>query len=580
MHASTEVEAAAPIVRNLPEPLLRWLVQKKAPSPNDLPAVLKSVAWQLAEELRAEAAAIYIITPAGNRMQLQALVFSDGAHGRQPDRMRIFSEKTEQLERMVLPITEQTPSGRTVLTSQPLQIRDAREVENFYHPVSWAPDFIVRTLIAVPLQTDRTVGCMEVLNKSGHSQFSAEDLARVNALAWFVARAAQRCESPPINLNERERGICLAGLAGCEFVDLSANYQLDPALVSAVGREHLQRYCVLPLARVADRGIRAAVANPLEYQCISDFEVVSGLKVAERVVACESSIREALEKLFSAPDAMRREAESVLKDLVQAEPIGPELAADEETENSGPIIKLANRIIEDAHAQGASDIHVEPYEDRLSVRYRVDGVCRNKFTLPRDVHRALISRLKIMSDLDIAERRLPQDGRIVFRRFSNTLDIHLRVSTAPTAHGEAMVLRLLDRTKSMLPLNQLGFSEYNLQRYRRVIQAPYGMILHVGPTGSGKSMTLFAALNEINSPEWKILTAEDPIEYTLDAISQVQVKADIGLTFASVLRCFLRQDPDIILVGEIRDGETAEIAIEAALTGHLLFSTLHTNDAP
>ncbi|MCW8132028.1 MAG: type II/IV secretion system protein, partial [Planctomycetota bacterium] len=252
---------------------------------------------------------------------------------------------------------------------------------------------------------------------------------------------------------------------------------------------------------------------------------------------------------------------------------------DEDDENSAPIVKLANRIIEDAYVQGASDIHVEPFENKVLVRYRIDGVCKEKLSLPKQAHRALVSRFKIMSELNIAERRLPQDGRIVFKKFNNKYDLDLRVSVAPMNHGEKLCMRILDKTKSTLPLDKLGFSSYNLELYRRVIQAPYGMILHCGPTGSGKSMTLYAALNEINSPDWNISTAEDPIEYTLPGINQMQVKKDIGLTFAAALRCYLRQDPDIILVGEIRDQETAEIALEAALTGHVLFSTLHTNDA-
>jgi type IV pilus assembly protein PilB len=217
----------------------------------------------------------------------------------------------------------------------------------------------------------------------------------------------------------------------------------------------------------------------------------------------------------------------------------------------------------------------------LVVRYRIDGVCLEKLRLPAKVAPALVARFKIMSNLDIAERRLPQDGRIVFKQYTKkSIDIDLRVSTAPLNHGEGVVMRILDKQKSTLPMTALGFSEQNLAIYREVIRQPYGMILHCGPTGSGKSMTLYSALNEINSSELVIRTAEDPIEYTLAGINQMQMNRQIGLTFAAALRAFLRQDPDIILVGEIRDKETANIAVEAALTGHLLLSTLHTNDAP
>jgi type IV pilus assembly protein PilB len=250
-------------------------------------------------------------------------------------------------------------------------------------------------------------------------------------------------------------------------------------------------------------------------------------------------------------------------------------------EDSGPIIQLANRIIEDGFYSGTSDIHIDPWEKEVIVRYRIDGICQEKLRLPSKVGPALVARLKIMCNLDIAERRLPQDGRIVFKQFTKkTIDIDLRVSTAPLNHGEGVVMRILDKQKSTLPLPMLGFSEENLTKYRDVIRQPYGMILHCGPTGSGKSMTLYSALGEINSPELVIRTAEDPIEYTLSGINQMQMHRQIGLTFATALRAFLRQDPDIILVGEIRDKETANIAVEAALTGHLLISTLHTNDAP
>jgi type IV pilus assembly protein PilB len=261
--------------------------------------------------------------------------------------------------------------------------------------------------------------------------------------------------------------------------------------------------------------------------------------------------------------------------------VGEVTEEDLTNEESGPIIELANRIIEEAYFSGTSDIHVEPQEKDVVIRYRVDGLCHEKLRLPSKVGPALVARLKIMCNLDIAERRLPQDGRIIFKQYTRkNLDLDLRVSTAPLNHGEGVVMRILDKQKTTLPLTALGFSEDNLARYRRCITQPYGMILHCGPTGSGKSMTLYSALNEINTPDVVIRTAEDPIEYTLPGLNQMQMHRQIGLTFASALRAFLRQDPDIILVGEIRDKETANIAVEAALTGHLLISTLHTNDAP
>ncbi len=250
-------------------------------------------------------------------------------------------------------------------------------------------------------------------------------------------------------------------------------------------------------------------------------------------------------------------------------------------EKSGPIIRLVNQLIENAHAMGASDIHVEPWETEVVVRYRIDGNMRvvNRFPQARLIH-PLVSRIKIMASMDIVERRLPQDGRIVFKKFSpKGLDVDLRVATAPMSHGEKVVMRILDKRKAVLPLTELGMSPRHLKTYSEQLATPYGMILHVGPTGSGKSMTLYAALHEIQRPDLNIQTAEDPIEYTLAGINQMQVNREIGLTFERALRSYLRQDPDVLLVGEIRDLETAEVAIEAALTGHLLLSTLHTNDA-
>lgn len=255
---------------------------------------------------------------------------------------------------------------------------------------------------------------------------------------------------------------------------------------------------------------------------------------------------------------------------------------DDTTEESEPLILFVNQLIEAAYTVGASDIHVEPWENEVVVRYRIDGDLQvvNRFG-PQKLILPVVARIKIMSNLDIAEKRMPQDGRISFKKFTRkNLDFDLRVAISPMFHGEKVVMRILDKTRSALPLTQLGFSSRHLAIYREKILQPYGMILHVGPTGSGKSMSLYSALGEIHRPEINIQTAEDPIEYTLPGINQMQMHREIGLTFQRALRSYLRQDPDVLLVGEIRDLETAQIAVEAALTGHLLLSTLHTNDAP
>lgn len=349
-------------------------------------------------------------------------------------------------------------------------------------------------------------------------------------------------------------------------------------LFEKIPRDFCREHVLLPVSIIGDL-ISVAFSNPFALNVSAQIEEMSGLRVVS-LLGLEHEIQT---KLKSEEPQERVDFGDVVDAIGMefGETEGGMKEEDLEDEESKPIIQLANRIIEDAYKSGASDIHLEPWEKELVVRYRIDGVCQEKLRLPAKVNGALIARLKIMSNLDIAERRVPQDGRIVYKHFTRkNINIDLRVSTAPLNHGEGMVLRVLDKEKSTLPLPLLGFSERNLERYREVIRQPYGMILHCGPTGSGKSMTLYSALNEISNPELVIRTAEDPIEYTLPGINQMQMNRQIGVTFATALRAFLRQDPDIILVGEIRDQETANIAVEAALTGHLLLSTLHTNDAP
>jgi type IV pilus assembly protein PilB len=343
-------------------------------------------------------------------------------------------------------------------------------------------------------------------------------------------------------------------------------------------RDFCKEQKILPIGVVGERLV-IAISNPFNQSAATLVQEKTKMKVVV-LLALADEIDDKLKDKQEKPKA------EGFADVVGAldDAFGDDvknLDDDSLEEESAPIIKLANRIIEDAYFSGGSDIHIEPFETFARVRVRIDGICQEKLRIPPKVAVALIARLKVMSNLDIAEKRLPQDGRIVYKQFNRKgIDLDLRVSTAPLNHGEGIVMRILDKQKSTLPLTALGFSEENLAKYRDVIQRPYGMILHCGPTGSGKSMTLYSALNEISTPDVVIRTAEDPIEYTLQGLCQMQMHRKIGLTFASALRAFLRQDPDIILVGEIRDKETAQIAVEAALTGHLLFSTLHTNDAP
>lgn len=358
----------------------------------------------------------------------------------------------------------------------------------------------------------------------------------------------------------------------------AANFVASGKAFEKLDKEFCQLNKVLPIGEVAGNYV-VALGSPFNLTLVSKIQDRVRLKVSV-VLAAEASIELALR------DKQETGSSVGFKDVVEA--FGADMALsddnlDEEDleEESAPIVVLANRIIEDAFFSGASDIHIEPGERETRVRIRIDGVCHEKLRLPHKAANALLARIKIMSNLDIAEKRLPQDGRIPFKQFNKkNIDVDLRVATSPLNYGEGAVMRILDKQKSTLPLTSLGFSDENIEKYRALIRRPYGMILHCGPTGSGKSMTLYSALNEINSPELVVRTAEDPIEYTLAGICQMQMQKKIGLTFATALRTFLRQDPDIILVGEIRDLETAQISVEAALTGHLLFSTLHTNDAP
>jgi type IV pilus assembly protein PilB len=357
-----------------------------------------------------------------------------------------------------------------------------------------------------------------------------------------------------------------------------AHYRMTPQTFERIPEDFCKENLVLPVGQVGEM-LLVAFANPFEVTLPTKIQEMTGKRVV-RLLAREKDIRDKLTKGQERGGGFEDVILQIGAEYGEAQGDG-QLKEEDVNEESGPIIQLANRIIEDAYFAGTSDIHIEPQEKEIIVRNRIDGICHEKLRLPKKVGPALIARLKIMCNLDISERRMPQDGRIIFKQYTKkNIDLDLRVSTAPLNHGEGIVMRILDKQKTTLPLPALGFSEENLEKYRECIRQPYGMILHCGPTGSGKSMTLYSALNEINTPDIVIRTAEDPIEYTLPGLNQMQMHRQIGLTFATALRAFLRQDPDIILVGEIRDKETAGIAVEAALTGHLLISTLHTNDAP
>ncbi|KPJ55702.1 MAG: hypothetical protein AMJ42_06410 [Deltaproteobacteria bacterium DG_8] len=361
------------------------------------------------------------------------------------------------------------------------------------------------------------------------------------------------------------------------FVSLKG-FPQQTIMLENLTEKFMRQYRLVPLS-LDDNVLTIAISDPYDvYACdavrmATDYEVKINL-------AREEEILDAVGKLFNTDTtSMGRIIEDIGKDDKEELTIDDEGDVDhlKDLASEAPVIRLVNLLITRAIELRASDIHLEPFEGEFKVRYRIDGVLHDEEAPPKRLQAAVISRVKIMAKLNIAERRLPQDGRIKLRVLGKEIDF--RVSTLPTMFGESVVLRILDRESVILDLEKLGFPDYDLSKFRDLITRPYGIILVTGPTGSGKSTTLYAALSEINSPEQKIITVEDPIEYQLGGVNQVQAKSSIGLSFANILRSILRQDPDIIMIGEIRDAETAEIAIHAALTGHLVFSTLHTNDA-
>jgi len=351
-----------------------------------------------------------------------------------------------------------------------------------------------------------------------------------------------------------------------------ADRPLSPDLVRSLPESVIRRHKVLPLRK--EGGIlTVAVADPLNVVALDDLRFATGLEI-NPVMARHREIEEALERCLAAPE-MGRAVQELAMGIPEEEtrPARAEEAAAEDA----PVVRLVNSLLSRAIAEKASDIHIEPQEQGMRVRYRIDGSLREIMQLPKRVQALVTSRIKIMANLDIAEKRVPQDGRIQLRQ--DERDIDMRVSTMPAVFGEKIAIRLLDKSSILLNLDQLGFSSQNLARFNTLIRRSYGMILVTGPTGSGKTTTLYAVLNELNTPEKNIITIEDPVEYTLPGINQTGINPKAGLTFAAGLRSILRQDPDIIMVGEIRDAETAAIAVRAATTGHLVLSTMHTNDA-
>ncbi|MCB1054641.1 MAG: type IV-A pilus assembly ATPase PilB [Acidobacteria bacterium] len=373
---------------------------------------------------------------------------------------------------------------------------------------------------------------------------------------------------------------------GVPALDLT-NMEVDESVINIIPADIARKYTVLPVSKAGAK-VTLAMSDPSNVFAMDDIKFMTGYQV-QPVLASDVAIRASIDKFYGSThavelkkvmDDLTEDVESDLELLEEDEDL--DLASLEEESETAPVVKLVNLILTDAIKRGASDIHIEPYEKEFRVRYRIDGLLYEVMRPPLKLREAITSRAKIMSKLDIAEKRLPQDGRIKIRTRigGKAKSLDYRVSVLPTLFGEKIVMRLLDQDNLMLDLTRLGFEQESLRSFEQAILKPYGMVLVTGPTGSGKTNTLYSALSRVNTPEVNIMTAEDPVEFNLPGINQVQMKEQIGLNFASTLRSFLRQDPNIILVGEIRDFETAEVAIKAAMTGHLVLSTLHTNDAP
>jgi type IV pilus assembly protein PilB len=366
----------------------------------------------------------------------------------------------------------------------------------------------------------------------------------------------------------------LAEQLGLEFVDL-ATYPVDPAAAALVSENLARRYLAMPIGWWEGRLI-VAMADPSNVFAIDDIRTLTGAEVRQVVVTAEA-VTAAINKYYRKDSEAEHVSAEAAANSAPMDDDRDRLSNIKEVREDAPIVRLVNLLISQAITDHASDIHVEPTGKDVRIRYRIDGVLHEVMRSPRNIQNGMISRLKVMADINIAERRIPQDGRI-----STTIDgrqVDLRVATLPTVNGEKVVMRILDKNQAELRLSELGFEASNMRRYEQSYNKPYGTILVTGPTGSGKTTTLYATLNILNQPSKNVITVEDPVEYQLDGINQIQVNNKAGLTFASALRTILRADPDIILVGEIRDRETATIAIEAALTGHLVLSTIHTNDA-
>ena len=579
------------IAGTLRRSLLIKVISKPAPSKEDVTSVIELTASKVVEALQAQSMTFYLVE--GNDIVFKQVYYSPTLWAKDPPKQKKFEETQAKLLALKLPLGTGNV-GKVIQTGEPIFFRSSDNPEQMAS-MAKTTGFEVKSMLTVALKDTITLGAIQVLNKeeaAGTSgEFTDKDLVLLKEVAEYSSALIHRMVDPKFQPNADDTAKFVSKLTDLPLVTKPEEIEIDEKLIEVVGDAVIRREGIFPHKRLSPSSVAVLMTNPLDYAKRESFSQTTEMMIEEVSVVSATLFETLIKKFFkdskaggpaTADDIDIGAVKDVIQSAYSADGEGKEISAkDLESEDSGPIVQLANRIIEDAYISGASDIHIEPQEKDLCIRYRIDGLCSEKLRLPKQVTGGLVARLKIMCNLDISERRLPQDGRIVFKNYTKkNMDLDLRVATGPMKDGEKVVMRILDKQKSTLPLTALGFSDENLTKYRDCIRQPYGMILHCGPTGSGKSMTLYAALAEVNTPDVNIQTAEDPIEYTLPGLNQMQMNRTIGLTFARALRCYLRMDPDIILVGEIRDEETAGIAVEAALTGHLMVSTLHTNDAP
>lgn len=571
--------------------LLLKVISQKDLKPSDVDDVIEMTSAKIVELMDVQSMTFYLLQ--GNSITFKHVYYSPSLYDKDAEQKAQFDNRRDQLLALELPLGTGIV-GKVIETERSIKFSQDDASSDKLYDMAKDTGFEVTSMLSVPLIGSRCVGAIQVLNKEPKAgalrTFSDADLKTLEEVAEYTAPLIQRLVDPEYTMSDVAIAKYIAKFTGEKLVCDPEELALEEKLIEVVGESIIKQTGVFPVAYLGPNSVSVLMRNPYDYPNRDSFQTATELVVEEILVAPDSMIKALTQQYFKTsaePEKMSDESGDiaglidVIGEAYSAEASEKSGEGGEHEEDSAPIVMLANRIIEDAYIKGASDIHIEPQERDLLVRYRIDGVCQEALRLPDSVTGPVVARLKVMSELDIAERRLPQDGRIVFKKFTKrNIDIDLRVATSPMNFGEKVVMRILDKSKSALPITALGFSEENLTTYRELIQQPYGMILHCGPTGSGKSMTLFSALREIATPDINIQTAEDPIEYTIPGINQMQMKKKIGLDFARALRSYLRMDPDIILVGEIRDRETAAISVEAALTGHLLLSTLHTNDAP